>query len=262
MFFDDVIAESLGTRLPVSKSQIATFMAGQPLQFTPGSQLAYSNFGFFLLGRIIEKLRPGRTYAQTVKDLIFQPLGLKRATLGKVSGSLKHEVTYEPRDPSIGTTVMKSSGKLVPSGYGDFNLDNADSAGAFVMSAPDFAKILAAFDQPTNPQLTQASVDQMWTAPLASEPAILRGWFQAWVPDEHGNTVNAYHHNGVLPGATSLVFHRADGISFVLFFNRELALPSRELFGESQSRELSDIANQVTDWPSDDLFPTYGIPAF
>lgn len=258
--FDDAnIAASFGTRLPVKKSQIESYMAGQPLQFTPGTYIAYSNFGFLLAGEIIEKLRPGRTYAQTVKDFIFKPLELKRPKLANSVRSTPQEVSYEPLDPYLLPTVMNSSGRLGLPNYGARNLNNAAAAGGWVMSAPDYAKVLAAFDQPTNPLLTQASVERMWTPYFDFYFPSQYGWAGGVVKDEHGNDVIAHHQNGSLEGGATFIFHRADGISFVLFFNRNVPLG---LQAETEGVQLSDLANQVTDWPSDDLFPSYGIPGF
>jgi CubicO group peptidase (beta-lactamase class C family) len=47
----------------------------RPLEFTPGSRFAYSNYGFILLGRIIEKVS-GLTYDQYIERNIFDPAGM------------------------------------------------------------------------------------------------------------------------------------------------------------------------------------------
>jgi D-alanyl-D-alanine carboxypeptidase len=51
------------------------FFRDEPFDFAPGTQWRYDNSGYFLLGRIIEKTS-GRTYAEYVRDELFQPLGL------------------------------------------------------------------------------------------------------------------------------------------------------------------------------------------
>jgi CubicO group peptidase (beta-lactamase class C family) len=50
-------------------------MAGRPLEFDPGTQTTYSNFGYLVLGRIIEKAS-GRSYEDYVKAEILEPLGI------------------------------------------------------------------------------------------------------------------------------------------------------------------------------------------
>jgi CubicO group peptidase (beta-lactamase class C family) len=46
------------------------------LEFEPGKQFAYNNSGYFILGAIIEKLS-GKSYAEVLKENIFDPLGMK-----------------------------------------------------------------------------------------------------------------------------------------------------------------------------------------
>ena len=49
--------------------------AGQPLEFTPGERLGYSNGGYVILGLIVEALT-GETYADHIRRTIFEPLGM------------------------------------------------------------------------------------------------------------------------------------------------------------------------------------------
>ncbi len=59
----------------VSEATVLTAVSQTPLQFQPGSQYQYSNSNFFALGTIIEKLT-GKSYADDLTQVIFQPLGL------------------------------------------------------------------------------------------------------------------------------------------------------------------------------------------
>jgi len=47
----------------------------KPLEFEPGSRLSYSNNGYQLLGRIIERVS-GQSWSDYLHDHIFQPLGM------------------------------------------------------------------------------------------------------------------------------------------------------------------------------------------
>jgi CubicO group peptidase (beta-lactamase class C family) len=46
------------------------------LAFEPGSRWAYSNYGFLLLGAVIEKVA-GRSYYEVVQENVFRPAGMK-----------------------------------------------------------------------------------------------------------------------------------------------------------------------------------------
>jgi CubicO group peptidase (beta-lactamase class C family) len=47
----------------------------RPLGFEPGTQMRYSNFGFVLLGAVIEKLS-GRPYGEHLRSAVFAPAGM------------------------------------------------------------------------------------------------------------------------------------------------------------------------------------------
>ena len=61
----------------------------------PGTEFAYSNFGYTVLGRIIEKLS-GQSYESYVKEKILKPIGATGMKIGSGKWSEKslYEVTY------------------------------------------------------------------------------------------------------------------------------------------------------------------------
>jgi N-acyl-D-amino-acid deacylase len=56
MFGSEQIAEAMGVPSPPTTRQIAAYQLSQPLDFAPGTDRAYSNFGFAMLGLIVEKV--------------------------------------------------------------------------------------------------------------------------------------------------------------------------------------------------------------
>jgi D-alanyl-D-alanine carboxypeptidase len=57
-------------------SDYINLFGARPLLFAPGSRYQYSNYGFVLLGRIIEKVS-GMSYYDYVRSHIFEPAGMK-----------------------------------------------------------------------------------------------------------------------------------------------------------------------------------------
>lgn len=258
---DATIAGAFAQSLPIGKTLIRQYMfQTQPLDFVPDTDSQYSNFGYSVLGQALEQRNPGLSYEQIVQRDVFQPLGLVRPRMARSTkaGLWPGEVTYHPYVPMLSQSVLADSQPWVAGQYGGLNKENMDSHGGWVMSAPDFAKILAAFDLGgSNPLLGQDQTDAMWTV----EPGyntVMRGWFRANVADGLGGTVAMYHHNGRLFGATSFVARRADGLSFVLLTNGD----RNNLFGNVHGTELSNIANTISLWPTHDLFPSVSIPGF
>jgi CubicO group peptidase (beta-lactamase class C family) len=82
---------------------IAWTLAHMPLTVPPGSSYAYSNFGYCLLGRVIEKIT-GQTYEQYIKDNILKRCGIVDMQIAgnTLSDRAASEVKYHDqtgRDP-------------------------------------------------------------------------------------------------------------------------------------------------------------------
>jgi len=171
---------------------------------------------------------------------------------------LAGEVIYHAYTPGIARSPFADAQPWLSSQYGWFNEQNMDSHGGWVMAAPDFAKLLAAFDLgAANPILGQTETTNMWTDDPAW-PGTMRGWFRESVADGKGGTVNMAHHNGRLVGTTSFIARRMDNLSFVFFTNGD----QNNLFGNVHGEQLSDIANTISIWPNHDLFPDLQLPPF
>lgn len=258
MFYDSTIAAALNVPLPITLTEVRFFMQGQALDFTPGNPSVYSNYGYSLLGQILDRRYPGKTYPEVIQDTIFAPLGVTRARIGgsHLDQRLAGEVLYHPRRLSVSQSVNDPARPRVPNHYGGWNQPNMDAHGAWVMAAPDFAKVLAAFDLGVqNPLLGLDQTNAMWSLAPGMN-TWLHGWFRNSVPDGVGGNLDIREHNGVLPGTRAYVGRRKDGLSFVVFTNGEQPL------GGNQGRALSEIANGISIWPTHDLFGAMGIMPF
>lgn len=260
---DLAMVNAYNASLPATPPQWMGVLATEP--FDPAHPINthwYNNSNANLLGQIVAKKR-GTTYAAAVTNNVFKTLGLSRPRIGGslLSQQASGEVRYHPSSAErlIGRSVMSSDQPIVPRQYGSRNIALGEGAGAWIMAAPDWAKVLAAFDRgtanplfPHNPTGTTAN---MWTSPDNTGTA--RGWFLLNLPNASGQQVKAAQHNGGLEGTATLVVHRTDGLSFVLFLNTDTPL-----YAEVQGVQLNALANKVTAWPTTDLFPSVGIPSF
>ena len=259
MFYDAQIASALGISLPASKNDIITYMTGQPLQHTPGTTYAYSNYGYCLLGRIIEQVS-GMPYDDYVSKAVFRPLGIWGVILGRSLSENRApgEVTYHSM--YMDTTVMDTSGESVPQPYGAFNLENMDAHGGWLTSAVDLVRFASTFDDPSSsPVLNQDSVDTLFGLPENIDPGDYQAgdWYYAcgWaVRDWGGNNRNTWH-DGSLPGTHTLMVRRWDGLDWAVVFNQRDD-PSGLGYNEIDDL-LHQAADQVTSWPDHDLFSLY-----
>jgi CubicO group peptidase (beta-lactamase class C family) len=105
--------------LPLDHSTLIRFVLERPLQFAPGERFAYSNFGYCLLGRVIERIS-GLTYEQYVGTQVLAPLGIKRMRLGRTQLAQRatEEVTYHDDRVRTAATVLDRTGQQVPLPYG------------------------------------------------------------------------------------------------------------------------------------------------
>lgn len=64
------------SRNPYTPADFVKEFTSGDLEWEPGTKYAYNNSGYFLLGAIIEKVT-GKSYADAVRERIFEPLGMK-----------------------------------------------------------------------------------------------------------------------------------------------------------------------------------------
>ncbi len=81
MFRSVKIARHFHSEPPAMPAEILRYMNEQPLDFDPGSRYAYSNFGYAVLGRIVEQAS-GLKYGEYVRREVLAPLGIRRSRLG------------------------------------------------------------------------------------------------------------------------------------------------------------------------------------
>jgi N-acyl-D-amino-acid deacylase len=237
-------------------------MLGLKLDFNPGERYAYSNFGYCLLGRLIEQASEQR-YEAYVGEHVFAPLGIERPRLGKTHADREpdeNEVHYYSPDvqPSV---FAEDAGKLVPSAYGGWNLEAMDSHGGWIASAVDLVRFAAAFDDPAKCMLLKDdSVARMFAAPIGlpndgkkgDDTYYSCGWTNR--PLENGEFDS--WHTGSLPGTATLLVRRHDGRNLAIVFNARSS-PEVSHFGQAMNDQLNKALDEIDQWPDADLFPEY-----
>ncbi len=257
MFQSVRFAKQVGVPAPADQTTIIKVMLTQKLDFDPGERYAYSNFGYCLLGRVIEKLS-GETYQAYVKKNVLVPLGITTMRIGstRLEGRAENEVRYY--HPGAGKSVFeKDLGEELPHPYGAWNLEAMDSHGGWVASATDLAKFASAFDDPDNcPILSRESIELMHRRPpgLAGHEEdgskkdvyYSLGWSNRVLS---GGRLNHWH-TGSLPGTAAILIRRHDGRNFVALLNSRVS-PSTDHLGRAIDSLLHKAANEVTDWPNE-----------
>jgi CubicO group peptidase (beta-lactamase class C family) len=240
MFAHKKISTALGLPLPITQADIITFMNGQPLQYEPGTKYCYSNYGYCLLGRVIEK-KTGLSYDEYIQRNVLSPLGITRMQIGR----------SQLEDRATGEVTYVSKRNFA---YGAFNLENMDSHGGWLASAPELARFAAAFDDADNcPILSAESIETMFSFPatIPSEEYKPGEHYYAcgWSVRDYGNRRRNTWHNGSLPGTYTFMARWSNDINCVVLFNK------RGSGFEEIDPILFKITKSISNWPDHDLFP-------
>lgn len=238
MFHAKDIGKLLGFKRKANPEHIIRFMLGKPLDFMPGSRFSYSNFGYNILGRIIEKLS-GLRYETFVQKYILQPLDIKDVKLGRSWQTDKHndEVWYYAGKDKLWLPADKQSRKALKTklSFRKFRMEVLDAGCGWVASAESLAKIMMA----VHPDTKNNRILKPETAKLIQQAAILNrnyglGWFI------HSDL--SWSHHGCLPGSSAMMYMNTSGFSWVILFNswpgNNYFLPALE---EKMTRAVKNI---------------------
>src|SRR5262249_754178 len=131
--------------LPVTADQTDSYIASLMFKTDPGP-VVYNNCGYYLLGRLVRKLRGTATPAQAYEKFIFKPLGITRIrrAASLVSVQPSGEARYQSPTLALGTSDLTNDGRLVPSEYGTEQLEIFDGSGGLTGSVVDQARLIAA----------------------------------------------------------------------------------------------------------------------
>lgn len=261
MFRSVAFAKQLGKTPPAETEDVIQVMLKQPLDFNPGERHAYSNFGYCLLGRVIETVT-GQPYAEYVQQVICSPLEMTHTQLGRtlLKHRQKNEVKYY--SPQVGSSVFFPKGlEQIPTPYGAWYLEAMDSHGGWIASAPDLVRFATAFNHPDQCPILNAPASSL----MFERPDGLAGFDQdgepkatyyacGWMVRPYEATGNANHwHNGALPGTSTLLVRRRDQINWAILFNTRYGKDKKNLSSLIDG-PMHRWINNIKNWPEKDQF--------
>ena len=170
-------------------------LATVPLKYPPGTHFGYSNFGYSILGRVIEHLS-GLDYAKAVQQEVLSKCGVTGMRIGG------------------NTPAQRVKGEVVYYGPGAYamNVTRMDSHGGWIATPSDmvqFALRVDDFDNP--PDILRHDTLQTMITPSAANPGYACGWAV--------NRAHNWWHNGSLPGLSSILVRTSTGLCWAAFTN-------------------------------------------
>jgi CubicO group peptidase (beta-lactamase class C family) len=228
------ISVEMGLNYPAAATNVISWMFSKPLDHAPGTTYAYSNLGYQILGRVIEKAS-GKPYI----DYIQQDL-LGTAAITNTLGF---------------TNVIQSRSR--PSDLAPWEIWYGEPTPYWVRSAVDFPANLTVRD--VDGGLYYESFDSFGGVSASAIGLchyLLNYWEGGHVRPTGGNYSWNFTFFGSLPGATAVLYQNisqtavaTNGLEFAALFNeRTGATP-----GEDNSEALTALlgaSSNITSWPA------------
>lgn len=174
---------------------IAWTIKNQPLDYPPGTHYSYSNFGYCVLGRLIEKLT-GQPYVEYVQQTTLAKCGIsdmRLATNERAPG----EVRYHGQDGDDPYAT---------------NISRMDSHGGWLATPSDLVRFTLRVDGFASvPDMLRPATIATMTTPTFANPSYACGWTVNKEPN--------WWHTGSLPGTSTLLVRTARGLNWAAFTN-------------------------------------------
>jgi len=202
------------------------------IEHPPGEHFAYSNFGYCVLGRIIEKVAQ-MPYAEYIRQQVLRPCMIEdmRISGNTITERAPNEVTYygqNGEDPYA------------------MNVTRMDSHGGWLASAADLVRFANNIEGSGNQPglLSQNSIASMTTPGPANASSAEVKYARGWHVRNNGK--GNWWHNGSLPGTTAILVRTATGFCWAALAN------TRQQPADDINRALDqmvwDMTRQVRAW--------------
>jgi CubicO group peptidase (beta-lactamase class C family) len=205
---------------------IAWTLDSVPLAHTPGQSFAYSNFGFCLLGRVIEAVT-GRSYAEHVQRRVLDRCGVQSMS---VAGN-----TLRDRAPR----EVRYYGQSGENPY-DMNVRRMDSHGGWLAMGSDLTAFAMHVDGfMTTPSILRGETIRTMTTPSTANRNYAKGWSV--------NSINNWWHNGSLPGTATILVRTASGFCWAALANTRRPNSDMDL---ALDKMVWEMVQSVSAWRS------------
>ncbi|RCJ41319.1 hypothetical protein A6770_08880 [Nostoc minutum NIES-26] len=209
---------------------ISWVLDNRSLDNTPGTNYAYSNFGYCVLGRVIEKVT-GETYENYVKNNILKQSGVTDMRIGG------------------DTEAQRKANEVIYYGQGGENpygmkVARMDAHGGWIAKPIDLVRLLVRVDGlNTKPDILAAStLTTMYTGSSVNS-SYAKGWSV--------NSSDNHWHNGSLPGEQAIMVNTSSGFSWAVLVNTR---SQKSDFSGDLDKLMWDVKSKVSTWPAFDLF--------
>ncbi len=249
MFNPVTVAKKMNAENPATMETMIQFVLSRRLGFTPGTSTAYSNVGYGILSKIIERVS-GQGYEQFIQDSILHPAGCFDMHLGHnvYEDRFPNEVRYYEGTDATPIQACNGADTLVPRSNGGNNIEEFYGAGGWVASPTELLLFLAAIDgDDSQPDILSKESVALMTEKV--ENAMPLGWMST-------TSGGDWERSGSMAGTSAMLKRQKDGFSWAFTTNTSNWTGPR--FPHKIDNIVAQAMDRVKEWPERNLFdPEY-----
>jgi len=240
-----VVLEKTGETGAATLDSYCRFVASRKLHFAPGTRSSYSNMGYMFLSKVIEAVSK-ESYESYIRKNVLKPAGIMDMHIGHsyLADKRANEVKYYESEESQLISAFDGSGRMVPKPYGGNPIELLSSAGGWVASSVELAKLLVQIDGfrdypdmlPHN-LINQMTVNEKTKGPL--------GWKTV---KNNGDWIRT----GSMAGTSAIMKRQSNGFCWVVLINSSSWKGPR--LPAYVNYMMGKIEKKKIDWPKNDLF--------
>ena len=240
-----VVLEKTGETGAATMDSYCRFVATRKLHFEPGKRSSYSNMGYMFLSKVIEAAS-GKKYEDFVINDVLKPQGILDMHIGRsyLADKRINEVKYYEAEDSPMIPSFDGSGTMVPKPYGGNPIELLSSAGGWIASSVELAKLMVLIDgfRSVPDMISGHLIDQMVVNKDFKGPL---GWK---VIKKNGDWIRT----GSMAGTSAIVKRQSNGFGWVIIINSSSWKGPR--LPAYVDYMMKQIEKKITLWPKNDLF--------
>lgn len=241
------ISRKLGLAGPPSSEQFISFMLAVPLDFAPGTREVYSNVGYIMLGKIIEKVT-GQGYEAYVQKSVLEPMGIRTARVHK--GQKQYFENESGR-------FVPGTGAVIP----PLQLPMLEAAGGWSVSTVDLVKLMTAIDGSRGKRFLS---EVMFKTMMAPPPPPIKPRPNGIYPGlgfyfvQASDAGLAFSQNGSWHGARAFMKRTPTKTCMALAFNASMEPDILDMqLVKDAVHKVRETVESIRDYPDVDLFKEF-----
>lgn len=233
MFSTRTVMANNGLKTAPDNNKLLECVLKKKVNFMPGTSQSYSNLGYLILSKVIEKAS-GMSYEEFIQENVLKPSGIEDFKIANNYYKEKYdnEVRYYVPVNEKPVPEYNNSGKMVTRCYGGNDIHNLSGAGAWVASVPELMKFVASIDG--RPEIPDIISKESFEAMIEyfDEETYSLGWNDTR-PD------SGWMRSGSFSGTSALIKYFPDGECWIMVTN------TSSWRGSSFSRTISSWFSEM-----------------